>query len=55
MTTRGWTISKTCAPLASMELTLDLLDANYGGVQGYLRDTGVTDDQLTAIREAMTE
>jgi protein-tyrosine phosphatase len=43
-----------CAP-RSMELTLDLLDANYGGVQGYLRDTGVTDDQLTAIREAMTE
>ena len=43
-----------CAP-RSMELTLDLLDANYGGVQGYLRDTGVTDDQLTSIREAMTE
>ena len=43
-----------CAP-RSMELTLDLLDANYGGVQGYLRDTGITDDQLTAIREAMTE
>ena len=38
-----------------MELTLDLLDANYGGVQGYLRDTGVTDDQLSAIREEMTE
>ena len=43
-----------CAP-GSMDLTLDLLDANYGGVQGYLRDTGVTDDQLTSIREAMTE
>ena len=45
---------EVCAP-QSMEVTLDLLDANYGGVQGYLRDTGITDDQLTAIREAMTE
>ena len=42
-------------PPQSMAITLDLLDGNYGGVQGYLRDTGITDDQLTAIREAMTE
>ena len=39
----------------SMEITLDILDAKYGGVQGYLRDTGITDEQLAAIREAMTE
>ena len=38
-----------------MDVTLDLLDAKYGGVKGYLRDTGITDDQLTAIKEAMTE
>ncbi len=42
-------------PLQSMEVTLDHLDAKYGGVQGYLRDAGVTEDQITAIREAMTE
>ena len=42
-------------PPQSMGVTLDLLDAKYGGVQGYLRDTGITDDQLSAIREAMTE
>ena len=45
---------EVCAP-QSMEITLEHLDANYGGVQGYLRDAGVTDEQLTAIREAMTE
>ena len=39
----------------SMGLTLDHLDENYGGVEGYLRDTGITDDQLSAIREAMIE
>ena len=42
-------------PPKTMDVTLDLLDAKYGGVQGYLRDTGITDDQLTAIKEAMTE
>ena len=42
-------------PPRSMEITLELLDAKYGGVQGYLRDAGITDDQLSAIREAMTE
>ena len=45
---------EVCAP-RSMEITLDHLDATYGGVQGYLRDAGVTDEQLSAIREAMTE
>ena len=39
----------------SMRITLDYLDANYGGVEGYLRDTGITEEQLAAIREAMIE
>ena len=43
-----------CAP-RSIGVTLDQLDENYGGVQGYLHDTGITDDQLSAIREAMIE
>ena len=42
-------------PPKTMDVTLNLLDAKYGGVSGYLRDTGITDDQLTAIKEAMTE
>ncbi len=42
-------------PPQSMDITLDLLDAKYGGVKGYLQDTGITADQLTAIKEAMTE
>ncbi len=43
-----------CDP-RSMELTLDYLDANYGGVQGYLKHVGVTDEQLNSIKESMTE
>ena len=39
----------------SMSVTLDHLDANYGGVEGYLRETGITEEQLTTIREAMIE
>ncbi len=39
----------------SMQITLDHLDRMYGGVEGYLRDTGITDDQVAAIKEAMTE
>ncbi len=39
----------------SMSVTLDHLDANYGGVEGYLRAVGITDEQLAAIREAMIE
>ena len=39
----------------SMSITLDHLDENYGGVEGYLRETGITDEQLSAIREAMIE
>ena len=39
----------------TMQFTLDHLDRMYGGVEGYLRDTGITDDQVAAIKEAMTE
>ena len=45
---------EACHP-ATMELTLDYLDENYGGIAGYLNDVGVTDEQLDAIRSAMTE
>lgn len=43
----------SCDP-ASMGYTLDFLDERYGGIQGYLRDTGVTNAQIEAIRTAMT-
>ena len=43
-----------CDP-RSMELTLDYLDTNYGGVQGYLMTVGITDEQMNSIREAMVE
>ena len=51
-----WTdYRRDVCPPQSMDITLDLLDAKYGGVKGYLQDTGITADQLTAIKEAMTE
>jgi protein-tyrosine phosphatase len=43
-----------CDP-RSMQLTLDFLDTNYGGVQGYLRDVGIADEQMNSIKEAMVE
>lgn len=43
-----------CDP-RSMELMLDYLDTKYGGVQGYLRDVGITDEQMNSIRETMVE
>ncbi len=42
-----------CTP-ASMEYTLDFLTERYGGVQEYLRDVGVSDEQLDTIKGAMT-
>ena len=43
-----------CHP-ATMELTRDYLDERHGGITGYLKDAGVTEKQLDAIRCAMTE
>lgn len=42
-------------PPATIELTLDHLEARYGGITGYLKDVGVTQEQLDSIRSAMTE
>ena len=43
-----------CCHPASMGMTLDFLDERYGGIAGYLNEAGVTDEQLDAIRKAMT-
>ena len=42
-----------CNP-ATMDYTLDFLTERYGGIQGYLRDVGITEGQLDAIKSAMT-
>ena len=42
-----------CDP-ATMEYTLDYLNERYGGIQGYLREVGISDEQLGAINSAMT-
>jgi hypothetical protein len=38
-----------------MELMLDYVDANYGNVDGYLRDIGITDKQINSIKAVMVE
>ena len=43
-----------CDP-RSMELMLDYVDANYGTVDGYLRDIGITDKQINSIKAVMVE
>jgi protein-tyrosine phosphatase len=43
-----------CAP-ETMEITLDYLDTNYGGVEGYLGNIGITDEQLSTIRDSMVQ
>ena len=43
-----------CDP-RSMELMLDYVDANYGTVDGYLWDIGITDKQINSIKAVMVE
>ncbi len=43
------------APRGAMQKTLSHLDEKYGGVEAYVRQIGVTDDQLASIKKAMTE
>ena len=43
-----------CRP-ETMELTLDHLDRRYGGAEGYVREIGLSDDAIAAIRTAVVE
>ena len=43
------------SPAAFMRDILAYLDAEHGGPVGYLRANGVRDDQLAALRDALTE
>lgn len=43
------------APPAAMERTLQHLNDNYGGIEGYVRRTGLTDAQIDAIRNNLRE
>lgn len=42
-------------PAGTMDLMLDYLDEIYDGVNGYLGNIGVTDDQIKSIRNAVLE
>ena len=39
----------------TMEVFLDRLAAEYGGARGYLRDRGVTAEELHRLSEALVE
>jgi protein-tyrosine phosphatase len=41
-------------PAASMEGVFAELERRYGGVEGYLRDAGVTDEELVLVRARLT-
>ncbi len=43
-----------CAP-EDMEQALDHLDQRYGGAEGYVREIGLSDDAIAAIRTALVE
>jgi len=43
-------VFKQQTPVAAMSRTLDALDEQYGDVRAYLREAGVTDDQLDRLR-----
>ncbi len=43
------------SPATFMRDILAYLDAEYGGISSYLRANGVRDEQLTALRDALTE
>jgi hypothetical protein len=38
-----------------MSLALDFLDTQYGGVEGYLRTNGVTDEHLDRLRSKLLD
>ena len=43
------------APAETMRITLDYLTEKYGGVEAYVREIGLTSDQIEAIRESFVE
>ena len=43
-----------CSP-DEMEQALDHLDHRYGGAAGYVREIGLSDDAIEAIRSALVE
>ena len=49
------TYQDMACPPGTIELTLDFLDERYDGIEGYLHDVGITDEQIEAIRSAMVE
>ena len=44
-----------CCPPSAMYKTLELLDRRYGGIGEYVRDGGLTEDQVCAIRGGLVE
>ena len=47
---REWMLD--CPPEA-MQQTLDHLDRRYGGAEGYVRETGLSDEAVGVIRTAL--
>lgn len=46
---------QACCPPSAIYKTLELLDCRYGGIEAYVRDGGLTDDQVHCIQNALVE
>ena len=44
-----------CCPPSAMLKTLELLEHRYGGVEAYVKDGGLTDEQILRIRTAVVD
>ena len=46
--------ARNCPPEVMLD-TLGYLEEQYGGVEAYVRSTGVTDDDIAALRAALVD
>ena len=46
---------QACCPTSAMHQTLELLNHEYGGIKAYVRDGGLTDEQVHRIRSGLVE
>ncbi len=51
----GYETYRQGSPAESMATVLEYLDERYGGIEGYVRDAGLTEDEITALRTAVVE
>ena len=51
----GYETYRQASPAESMAAVLEYLKERYGGIEGYVREIGVTDGEIAALRTALVE